>query len=557
MPRQRIIWFAISLLILSSLACNAFAGNSSEPSLELPPPPITETDIALTPDGELGLAPTATLPSADPTDAPLVDPEGNPLLEALVDVNIRTGPGVQYDRDGFLFAGETVRAIGRDPVSGWWKIECPGRSTGRECWVSGGAQYTKTTNGEGVPVAAVPPTPTPEPSPTPPELPDTTANLAVANGLLAYTDDAGLWLAELDLSQSPPVAGAAVQLVAAPNVERPLISPDGRKIAYVVWSEESSSLHVVNADGTENRALIASNDLPIAVEADTAVHIGQAQWLANSQELAFNTYMQNLIGPGVGEREDLWTVSLDGTLTPRFEAGQGGGTFDISRSNQVVFGRTESIARANLDGSGLETVVTFDFVNTASEYAYTPYPRWSGDGRFATVAIPTKEQWSADAGAALWRIPANGPAELLESLPGNILFNPVQWSPDGSRLAYVLQEVDASNPPPSLTLTEGDGRNPGPYASDAQLTLYGWSSDNGRFLYAGANYYAVGQVGALPTIFETAGATVNMQWLTPASFIAATGAGNVWNLHSADLEGDATLLATITADFTQFDTWTP
>ncbi len=137
MPRQRILWFAISLLILSSLACNAFAG-APEPGLTLPPPPVTETDAASLSDGEIGLAPTATLPGAI-TDVPLVDAAGNPLLEALIDVNVRTGPGVIYGRDGFLFAGETAAVLGHDPVSGWWKIACPGRSDGPECWVSGGA----------------------------------------------------------------------------------------------------------------------------------------------------------------------------------------------------------------------------------------------------------------------------------------------------------------------------------------------------------------------------------------------------------------------------------
>ena len=136
---------------------------------------------------------------------PLVDAAGNPLLEALVDVNVRTGPGVQYNRNGFLFGGETTRVLGRDPESGWWKIECPGRSDGSSCWVSGGTQYTKVTNSEGVPVAAAPPTPTPLPSPTPAlDLPDAGTSMAV-NGLLTYADTDGLWLVTLDMSQNLPV----------------------------------------------------------------------------------------------------------------------------------------------------------------------------------------------------------------------------------------------------------------------------------------------------------------------------------------------------------------
>ena len=47
MFRQRPLLFTISILILTSLACNAFAGNV-EPGLELPPPSIS--DMTSTPD---------------------------------------------------------------------------------------------------------------------------------------------------------------------------------------------------------------------------------------------------------------------------------------------------------------------------------------------------------------------------------------------------------------------------------------------------------------------------------------------------------------------------
>ena len=46
MSRQRIFWFAITILILSSLACNAFAGDL-EPGLE----PRRAVERALGADG--------------------------------------------------------------------------------------------------------------------------------------------------------------------------------------------------------------------------------------------------------------------------------------------------------------------------------------------------------------------------------------------------------------------------------------------------------------------------------------------------------------------------
>ena len=554
MSRQRIFWFAVLVLILSSLACNAFAGDP-EPGLTLPPPPVSVTDGTPPAPIVLDIAPTATLPGAV-TDVPLVDSAGNPLLEALVDVNVRTGPGVQYNRDGFLFGGETARVLGRDPQNSWWKIECPGRADGTSCWVSGGTQYTKVTNGGGVPVAAVPPTPTPIPSPTSPmAMPDGGAS-AAADALLTYGDNDGLWLVTMDMSQDPPTVRESVQLVEGGLAERPLISPDGRKIAYIASENGLNTLHVVTLSNGKDQVLVNSADLPVMIESDTAVLIGQIEWLPNSRGLAFNTTLLNLLGPGAGERVDLWTAELDGTVTERFEAGQGGGTFALSGGNQVIFGQQDAIVRANLDGTEAETVVEFDFINTASEYIYFPQAQWAADGS-AYVAVPAANPWSQESETALWRIPASDEAEGMGALPGNTLFDSVQWSPDGTRLAYVQRLMDPSNPPPVLVLADGNGRNAAPYTSNAQLALYGWSPDGQHFLYAGSENIGIGQVDVPPTKVAIKGGIAELRWLNPSTFITAANVNGRWHLSVSNLDGKITLLASADVTPPQFDIWSP
>jgi len=128
------------LLVLLSLACNAFAGRTGP----LPPPPIpTVTPTSDTaPEDVPGLAPTVTLPA----DSSPVEAQGT--LRILVDLNIRSGPGVRFDRVGFLLRDERATVIGRDPDSGWWRIECPPAADGPECWVSGGSQFTLLESSE-------------------------------------------------------------------------------------------------------------------------------------------------------------------------------------------------------------------------------------------------------------------------------------------------------------------------------------------------------------------------------------------------------------------------
>lgn len=134
MSDRAVLWWAILILLFASLACNAFAGRVDT----LPPPPsgptaTTESDPQST---SPGLAPTVTLPP----DAPIEAVRGT--VRILVDLNIRSGPGVRFERVGFLLRDARARVMGRDPDSGWWQIECPPDIAGTDCWVSGGSQFT-------------------------------------------------------------------------------------------------------------------------------------------------------------------------------------------------------------------------------------------------------------------------------------------------------------------------------------------------------------------------------------------------------------------------------
>ena len=140
MKDRAMIGWAILLWVSFTLACNAFAGR---PSSTLPPPPNpTATHPVAEPSSLPGLAPTVTLPS-DPTPAP-----AQGTVRILVDLNIRSGPGVRFDRVGFLLKDERAVVLGRDEASGWWLIECPPEAGGAECWVSGGSQFTLLESGQ-------------------------------------------------------------------------------------------------------------------------------------------------------------------------------------------------------------------------------------------------------------------------------------------------------------------------------------------------------------------------------------------------------------------------
>ena len=211
----------------------------------------------------------------------------------------------------------------------------------------------------------------------------------------------------------------------------------------------------------------------------------------------------------------------------------------------MLLSQSEAIVRANLDGSGATAVVTFPMVNTASEYVYYPEVAWHNGVGLASVSSP--DPFFEEATADLWQIPVTGEAIRLGTIPGLILNEPPHWSPDGSRLAYVKQILDESNPPPALTLTDGEGQNPFPYSTRRGLRFDGWSDDNRQFLFAAENFFAVGRVGdpAQPITLAAGTAVSAAQWVGNETFVFASGASPTWTLYSGNSAGTTSPLLEI------------
>ncbi len=561
MTRQHPLLFFISLLFLATLACNAFAGDQTEPGLDVPPPAVTVVDATAVPGAETpiaGIAPTATLPGSGGSGGTAVA-SGSPYVTMLVDLNIRSGPGVAYERLGFFLKDSTATVLGRDPGTDWWLVTCPGDIAAPQCWISGGSQYTLGSNTANVPVAAAPPTPTPQPAATATTEP--VADTAVIDGLgsyLVYSDTDGIWRLPLDNTQSPPTAGEPVLLTAVTDVAQLFVAPDGQHIAYLAGDFESNRLGIVSVAGSD-QVLVASEDLPNEAGSDFAVLIDQVAWLPNSQTLAFSTNLVNLVGPGAAPQADLWLATISGSLTEQFAVDTAGHTFAISPDgSRVIFGNPESVTRVNLDGSSRETVIEFPFVNTASEYAWAPTAQWLPSGSQAYVAIADDDPWTADAGAALYQIPVSGPAVAIGSVLGNTLFSPVQWTRSGGSLGYVQLIVGPDNTQ-SVVIADGDGENPTAVktANNEPLTFTGWNRSGTYFLYAGQGYLGLGEVGQPPLEVLLPGSVSRQMWLTDNAFVTAVGSSGSWELLTGNVAGNTRVVGETAVDTPVFDVWVP
>lgn len=90
-------------------------------------------------------------------------PEG-PVIVVPDQVNVRLGPGTNYDKVGVLIAGQEVPALGRTPGGLWIQIVYPG-VPGNIAWVY--APYVVLDTAQQLlPIIEPPPTPTPPITPT-------------------------------------------------------------------------------------------------------------------------------------------------------------------------------------------------------------------------------------------------------------------------------------------------------------------------------------------------------------------------------------------------------
>lgn len=115
----------------------------------------------------LGLASLAAVPStvrqAIIVSTVTETPEG-PVIVVPDQVNVRLGPGTNYDKVGVLIAGQEVPALGRTPGGLWIQIIYHG-VPGNIAWVY--APYVVLDTAQQLlPIIEPPPTPTPRMTPT-------------------------------------------------------------------------------------------------------------------------------------------------------------------------------------------------------------------------------------------------------------------------------------------------------------------------------------------------------------------------------------------------------
>jgi heat shock protein HslJ/uncharacterized protein YraI len=221
-------------------------GSGSEEEGALPPPGETVEATVIPPTPEVG-EPTAT-------------------VIARKGVNVRTGPGLNFDVIGIAPYRSTLEVVGVSADGTWWVVNVPAAPQGNG-WVS--EEFVQVENGQGVMVIPSPPTPTPAATPTPTATPAPDINFTANRTTINAGEKATLsWSVENvtavylypvgDNFENYPTVGQGsqdVQPYITTSYELLTFNPDG--------SSSSSRIEIAVVNGlTSGRWILSSYSTP-------------------------------------------------------------------------------------------------------------------------------------------------------------------------------------------------------------------------------------------------------------------------------------------------------
>ncbi len=344
------------------------------------------------------------------------------------------------------------------------------------------------------------------------------------------------------------------QITFGEGTHQPVISPDGKLVAYLRQIDEShAEIWVIDLEGENEQVLVSIEDLNTLgggfLDPDAlAVAPYQFEWIPGTHLLAFNT-QQIPQGPGQFLLDDFHLVDADTLeLKPVLLPGWGG-MFKISPDGSLVAISTPtSIILTGLDGSNYRELLPYEPVNTYSGYRFYAQPIWQTNSDNLWVAIPPTDPLAEPLEETeIWEISASDSRASLVGTATAVSFieSPLNFSPDANHLVYLRQSGEPKENSRELVIAKPGGADARVYQTGYLLQFIGWSADSKHFLYAlGENQEPwLGSLESEPISLSKVNYPLSyVSWIDQGNFITARILPGQIDLYLANLNSPARLL---------------
>jgi hypothetical protein len=384
-------------------------------------------------------------------------------------------------------------------------------------------------------------------SPEPESPTETSPAPALPDLHIVYVDDGDLWLWT--------EAGGSMMLYSGETVGDVLLSPDAELVAFTTIDSNYRVLGLwrIRTDGSDLQRQISGPDFvamstnPDALGAEPY----RLEFRPGTHTLAFNT---NLVfeGPGLAIQDDIRLLDMEtGALSVFQPVGSGGNFYFSPDGSRIVITTASSVDVIMSDGTGrVDDVITFPFVNTASEFAFYPTAQWSPDGTNFRVVIPSAEPFGPTANFELFEVTADGLSiTSLGIFPGTFAHFPdgTAISPNGQYLAFMQQTGGVQD----LHVVEFGASDT---VYDSQVSGFaGWNPTSTHLIYQKQGSLWIVQPGGTPAQLDGSPSARNAIWLPDGRYLYTSGSFGSFSLRLGSLGSGSILVASPTADFVVFD----
>jgi len=349
-------------------------------------------------------------------------------------------------------------------------------------------------------------------------------------------------------------SAAPVQLTTSGDATNAYISFDGNLIAFFRSPDGVNyQLDAINYDGTNLHTMLSSSQIAALPRPTYSVGLmpGQVAWIPGIHTLAMN-FRAQFEGPGLAYTDTLYLVDGDTAAHTSFPMYTESWRFTYSPDGtQFIISKPQGMDLYDSSGTlVMADVVTHEFVNTASEFAWTAWPYWNSDSSAFAVGVLPPQPWGDDAGQSVVYSATNMgaplPASIYTVMKYNGGFAQVTFDPLLIHAAYATPIGPLSDNNYALHITTLDGVDDTIVSTGGINALPVWSPDGAYYIYSigypPAEQVMLGSFTSSPLVLSAVSWLEQVEWIDNSRFVVSTHSGGYDSLLLGDITGSFSVI---------------